>query len=529
MFNFDNLSDRHMVPRWHPVQHSLLSSESKDQFQFKSDPTFQSDFFVTTANESLRKQLGELESTWVENPTIENATEFVLGAHACPVTNWNSAQEAAKFVRRNISNNSSLVPILDKIQGHNVGFQVSGFADYASEIRKRKKALRENPKNPLLFADTARLYANLGQDDKCRALLERARILSPNSRYILRAFSRFLVHSGDLDRAFSLLNRSDRTDHDPWLKSAELAVSSTMGKMPRQWRKAKQILNKHKSTPHLISELAAEMGTIELEAGQRRVGVGLMKLGAEMPTENSAAQVEFIGRNTNFFDPETLLPKSIKSSEAEAHSHYWKGNWSEALEAVTAWKMIEPFSSRPVVFGTYLAAIDLNLVNDGLALFDLASRDHVSDRALENNHIVLLALSDNLGQARKKFEELPAPVTRREKIFDLAAEGLLNLREGRYLNGFEKYQLAINAAADAKMPTAALTAYCFYAREVAVLGEAVKSSVLGNIKRLKHAIEKKQHAIPPDINRLIENVGDTKVELDLLPKFDNPALVVPDF
>ena len=136
----------------------------------------------------------------------------------------------------------------------------------------------------------------MGQNDKARMAMLVALSLSNGNRFILRAASRCFMHINEPDIALDILNRSGLCDFDPWITSAEIAISDGFGLKSRCLGKSKHIISDNTITQFSRSELAAGLATIELKAGALKKAKKLMRQAIIAPTENALAQVEWLSR-----------------------------------------------------------------------------------------------------------------------------------------------------------------------------------------------------------------------------------------
>ncbi|MDR6309439.1 Tfp pilus assembly protein PilF [Pacificitalea manganoxidans] len=399
-----------------------------------------------------------------------------------------------------------------------------GFAHQAAtireDIRKRKILLRLNPRDGLLLAETALLHTNLGQGEKSRVLLKRAAALAPNSRYVLRSAARFYCHIDKPDQALALLQRSPRHQTDPWLKSAELAISSICGRPITQWRQSKTLAEDKALSVLDRSELAAELATLEFEAGGRRAALKKIKLAAGNPTENAAAQVEFLAERTRDFSREDVLPDISGATEARALSCYWKGELRSALDACEEWQELEPFSVRPAIFGSFLSTARMNTPIRGIALAQRGLASNPGNSALLNNLSVLHAYQGDIPSAKKFAERARQTSEDKNDIANMATRGLILFREGKADQGASEYQKAMDRAVESRRADLYLRAYAFLARELCRIDPHVQPVVLQEINKAEKIMNKRNRQLPREVALMREEFAtDEMSSAELLLDF----------
>jgi tetratricopeptide (TPR) repeat protein len=308
--------------------------------------------------------------------------------------------------------------------------------------------------------------------------------------------------------------------------SAKLATEAAQGSKVTSWRRAKALLaNEHFSNKDR-SELAAEIGTLELAGGSRKQALKVLKLGISDPTENAIAQIEWIGRQSRAFNPKELLPDLGISDEAIANRAFSESNWQAALKAAENWASLEPFSTRPAIFGSFVASISNHSVDRGLALVRGGLRSNPRDFSLLNNSIVLLCYGGRLPEANLAYRRLlDVPHSPLDSVTLLATGGLLAFRDGRVSEGIELYEAAINRAVELKQPILAFRAYCFRAREMSLLDGSVAELLSRNIQSAILFVEKRGVTLPKEILILKEQIDAAagarpSVEWGDLARFD---------
>jgi cytochrome c-type biogenesis protein CcmH/NrfG len=203
--------DRRLIPRW---RNSAALGSGAELASLKSGP-------VAVSTEAFIAKLDE----WQRDRSLGVAVDLLTSAVA--LSRHDQAREAADFVLKNAARVSDAVL--------RIAHQVAGSSSAVTkpqatsenldelvsivrrDIHQLRQLLQDHPRDALAWSDMARAYATIGQVDRALHAMEMARRLAPSSRPILRSASRLLVRAGAPDEAQTLLQRSDRTRHDPWL------------------------------------------------------------------------------------------------------------------------------------------------------------------------------------------------------------------------------------------------------------------------------------------------------------------------
>jgi Tfp pilus assembly protein PilF len=314
-----------------------------------------------------------------------------------------------------------------------------------ARVRALRAGLREDPRNALAWAEQARMYTLIGQEQPALDAMKRALVLAPDHRFLLRAAVRLHVHVDGADDARRLLTRHPRTRRDPWLLASEIAVASLTGRVSRHLRAARDMLDDRAWTARDLSELASAVGTVELENDKARKARNLFRLALTDPNDNSLAQAEWAAPQipgvavqiAGMLD-ETPLSFEARSIAAAAASRH-----AEAVEHGWAWLLDQPFASEPAIFGSYQAALSRDLRRS----LDFAVRGlqaNPRQTVLLNNAAFALAKMDRVSAAREQLALVHrSDLSPDERAMLLATEGLIELRAGDAAAGEELYRRSI--------------------------------------------------------------------------------------
>lgn len=316
-------------------------------------------------------------------------------------------------------------------------------------IAANRPLLRVYPSNPLQWVEQARSYLQLGQMRPAMLAMQRALHLAPNLRFVLRAAARFFIHAGLKDRALLLLKDHPRTQRDPWLLAAYLAASQVSEQPPLYTKQALAMLASASFSPFQLSELASAMGGLDLVNGQNRFARRHFRESLRDPTENALAQAVWTQRALQHLEVPLDDASRKGANEAKARQAYIAGSWNQALSACEGWLQDEPFSSRPAVLGSFIAAVALGDYKKAKDLCELGRLANPHHPVLINNLAVALANLGDLQLAQEAFAKIPDSIRNDpEHQVLLATEGLLAFRAGELDRGRHLYNRSIELSQD---------------------------------------------------------------------------------
>jgi tetratricopeptide (TPR) repeat protein len=369
-------------------------------------------------------------------------------------------------------------------------------------IRTTRERLRGYPRNALVWMDLARHYSTLGLSKRAVRAMSVALALAPDHRLTLRAATRLHVHNDAPDEAVWLLRRSPTTQSDPWLVAAEIAASMVAEKSPRFAKHGRQLLKSGKFHPFHTGELAAALGSMELEEGATRVGRKLFEAALREPTENTVAQAEWASRTMKL---QLIEPRHLDvphSYEARAREHYEFGRWSDVLDQTWRWFQDEPFSSRPALLGCYVTSVILADWDaaDQFARFGLVANP--DDQMLLNNRAFALASADRVQEAIRMYNRMtPGKLNDdQQRAVWLATGGLIQYRLGNPVEGRRLYNEAIELSRRSGHTSQAALALGLLAREELRVGMPGAEVLLAAAEAA--AREHPRHGLPALVQRI---------------------------
>lgn len=334
-----------------------------------------------------------------------------------------------------------------------------------SRVRKLKSILSDEPRNAVRWTDLSLAHLKLGAVDAARRDIQNALSLSPYSRYVLRAAVRFHILLDDPQTAHEILMRDTSVLEDPWILAAELATTELLGVSPTSIRGKRRLVDSGSHAPWHVSELASQLATTELRAGNLKQAKRTMRKALVDPTENAVAQAEWAASQGTESPSEELLRRP-NSFEARALSSYQRGDLYSALDAADRWLADQPFDPSAAMFVSYLAAIG---VMDYVSSENAARQGLIANPAngsIRNNLVFALASQGKVDEASREFALTPLPPAgSREQGTRVATNGLVAFRRGDPDSGRASYSEAKDILLRAHEPDVAALATLMWARE----------------------------------------------------------------
>ncbi len=457
MSGYDDLSPRRVVPRWRDSR--IVRGVAEDI----PVPSHLPSRVTARSKESLDTKL----EIWRSNPSIGMAADVVGAAFLSG--RFEPAKDAAKYllgsgpaIPRQLVSLAQLI-----LRSREVNSRQAALTSPKDEIRKARRRLRDHFENPILLVDTARHFSALGQNDKALRFINAALHLAPNHRFVLRAATRLLVHVDDPDAALRILRRAATTPGDPWLVSAEISVAAVAGRKSNLLSRGTAILKEGRFSPSQITELASAVATSELSHGKTRVAKRLFADSLVAPNDNAMAQVEWASRREGLgFDVDQKVREVPLTFEAQFWVNYEHRDEIKSKLLVREWAIDEPFSSRPVVMGTFLGGIfgDYQL---GLELGEAGLIANPDDEQIINNLAFIEASQGNLAGAWRRIQRM----ANYKSPHFVANTGLIAYRMGEIELGRQCYEAAIRLSKLARQSQTEALARLFFAREAILAGD----------------------------------------------------------
>jgi tetratricopeptide (TPR) repeat protein len=452
MSNFFDFHSRQVVPIWRSFDETLRRGEL-DPVRLQPERRF------------TESAVSDLVEDWKRNPSMAIASDLVsnawnLGLDSVAVdaarfiTSSDAAPDAARSVATLYLRNAGVLDDDERDEGGDLlQFGPAGMGpalpiierEYYVEVHETRRRLARYPRNPILWSNLARLYTTLGVQDKASQAMRVAMSLAGGNRFVIRAASRLFLHQGDYDLAHQVLIRAASVRFDPWVLAAEVAIADAISKTSKNVKTARKLVENAHHSPFQLSELASALGTIDSKAGNRKVSRRLVEFSLQVPTENSIAQADWLFRKVGYI-PGVSSDQS-ESSEANAAFALRSGRWDVALRESRLWLIEQPFSSRPAIFGSYLAGEVFEDYELSARFAKLGLKSNPDDVPLHNNFAFALASLGRLKEAQGELTKLVPKVELPENRAVVGAtQGLVAFRSGNPHVGRLFYNTAISTA-----------------------------------------------------------------------------------
>jgi tetratricopeptide (TPR) repeat protein len=432
---------RKVIPLWKTFKESLKSGE----LMGIGGP-------MPTLN---REHFDSALEAWQSSKTLALAVEVVNAAYAMGLEE--EAKGAAKQVLKTLPKKDALLlGIAEKVLSkHRDLVTTSHRALKVPTIRERLRRLKQQislfPESPFPWVDLARGYITLGQSAKARHAILVALALANGNRFVVRAAVRFFVHQDEFDTAHDIIRRVSNVT-DPWIVAAEIAASAAAGRTSRHIKAAKRWIENEVFSPFDGSELASALGTLELESGNAKRSRKLILRSLEAPTENSLAQAVWAAPSLASIDFEAIQDglEWPESGEAAALANRHNEKWDKAVSAAQDWQEEQPFSSRPALFGSYLAGIAMNQHELAEEFARVGLRANPGNFMLRNNLVFSLAKQNKGEDALIEFNKIHRPTADETDTLGVwhATRGLVYFRLGNVDEGRASYMRALDVLRD---------------------------------------------------------------------------------
>lgn len=482
MSGFSERSERRVLPLWKNSRYAALTNEVQP-LHVKRRPL--SGRGGTEGRLALAARMSEFE----KNPSLGSAADAL--DNALLSNRRDEVRNVAHFIEEHAAAApSSLLSAARSVLGTT---SEESRDNPRQAIGTLRRLLHIEPRNPILWVDLAREYSAVGKLDEARRAIKSALGLSEGNRWVCRMATRFLVHAGSKDEAHNLVLRHRDVKDDPWLLSAELALAQAAGRAPKYWSKAKGMLDSSLAPAHL-SELACAVGTFEIASGNNKKAKKNFRAAMAAPSDNSLAQIKWAERTLRTaLINDSVINASAQAYEARFWTAYYQRDMRSALKLAMAWRDEEPFSKRPAIMLSYIAAF-----LDDILLVQKASHTGL----IANPDDKTLQLNLNFAKISALLEPSASIVAHNERAsFDLmlkqlygflrdpdyaghaqANVGLIFYRLGEIEQGHAAYTRASELAASNNDALQEATTRVFHAREAILARSSLASNLLEEAK-----------------------------------------------
>ena len=449
MANDFRRKNRHVVPNFRQLTDTVLLGEvnSAGTAVLESVPIdFRSRISEWDAERSTGLAADIVSAALVsgesDQPVIDEATDFIF-AH--PDMCSSSLIGAARRVRYG---DASMRPPTVQLPRLTTFLERNSRENIYRTIHVLKNAVSRFGGDPILFAELARCYMVVGNEERARRNIAIALSLSSGNRYVLRSAARLYAHFDDAERGFHLLRRHPLSRHDPWVASAELAMAGLVGKSHMVMKDAHRMLSSGRFSPFSLTELHAGVGSVELLRGDRRKSKRRFRAALQEPNDNSLAQVEWGLSEERLFDVDLSSYNVSRNYEALALEAFSQQNWTSVLDHCESWLMDQPFANGPAMMASHVASVVLDDFKAAQLFCEASRLACPNDPQVANNYAYALALDNQPTKAFRVLEQhrLSAVEDSRTRVCLTATRGLACFRAGRFEEGREWYRSAVDAA-----------------------------------------------------------------------------------
>ncbi|MEX2411342.1 MAG: hypothetical protein WD607_08240 [Candidatus Paceibacterota bacterium] len=453
MANLFRNEDRRVVPNWRSFGKTTVLGELNS---FQADRPKQNEDF------SIEEYVIDFEL----NKTVIHAAELLSAANSNNKREHKAAITAAKFVLNN-SENSTISQL--SLANHILNctpetdvtsqFKEIGISSLSTiidpkplydKIRGTKRLIRSYPFNAIFYVELSRYYSILGQENNAVQTMKIALNLAPNNRFILRSATRLFAHYNTsqndyLDYIHRILRNSPMSNFDPWLASAEISISTIKGQNSRLIKKGIELINSGNISPFNYTELASSIGTVEMLNGSIKKSRELFNKSLISPNDNSLAQIEWASTKDSQLEVMQEEFEVKMNFEALALDNYEHKEYNKALDNAAKWFKDQPFSMRPIMFGSNLASTIMKDQDKSIAFLNAGLQSHPNNPQLINNLAYALALDNKPKEALKYLDKIrdESKIEIVTKICLKATKGLAYFRSGFVDPGRQLYIEAI--------------------------------------------------------------------------------------
>lgn len=469
MANAFEIEDRLVVPNWRSFGRTMAIGELDSLQPTKKEPVDQF-------------SIDEYIIDFALNRTVPHAADLIGAAVVNNKTEDSKVLDAAKFILDfQDKATPSQIALSQKILGKgpiekdslSTVRTLAGFNPdrYRQLIHETKGLLRAYPSNPILLVELSRYYSVLGEEKNSIQSMKTAIHLAKDNRFVLRSATRLFAHFHSEENDYlsyiqRILSKNRITSFDPWLTSAEISISSVMGRNSKFIKKGLELIDSGNISPFNFTELASSIATVEMLNGSMKKSRNLFKKALISPNDNSLAQLEWASaKDTQLnvvqdnFDIKTKF-------EAYALDNYYAGNFRQALSSTIDWFTDQPFSKRSIIFGSNLASTILKDQNSSIALLKAGLISHPNDPTLLNNLAYAYALDNRTQEASEQLRKLSLKgIDKTTEICAKATEGLVAFRQGFLDKGRTLYAEAIKKSFESQNKNLNWIAILNYARE----------------------------------------------------------------
>ena len=463
----DDQRPRRVVPRWRPSWVTATNAEARST----SAPRKQTEGSKSREDLEVSHKIQEFQVL----QSVPVAAELMFLASA--TGNEVAARQAAELILANQERIGAkqLVKSAKQVLNADGPNQQESFSQ--DFVRHARTLLGIDYRNPVLLIDTARELTVRRHERTALRYVRAAVAMAPNSRFVIRAATRYYLHIGEHEVAHELLRESPLLASDPWIQASEVAVATVRGKTSNLVRQTVRKLCDAKQVGAEMTELASAAGTVELLSGSNKKAKILFKHALSNPNDNSLAQAEWAAAKLNLVvgDQALMTPMSY---EANSHNAYRRLQNAEAIDHAVKWAKDEPFASRPMDAQCYLLSLE-GRYSEALEAAKIA-HDLDGDEAGPTLNLLFAQIqAGDLDESMESFLRLSKhPDIKSHATHYYANGGALAYALGYFEQARELYKRAIRTARTRGEPNTEGLARAFFARLATQAGDPQASAIV---------------------------------------------------
>jgi len=483
-------SNRQIMPRWYPFITACAMGDIHPENEIQKPK-------IETPISFENKK-----SDWQQNQTVPTAIDLVGTALILGRLADVDAIQAATFLRNNSKIVSSLGIQLANLflsEREDSSLDILGTKrkdqEIYVEIARLKQLVHQYPRNAIIWCDLAFLYSLLGQKLQAENHINIAISLAGENRFVLRSAARCFLFLEQPERALFHLRRSKLIKIDPWVLSTEISISEGIERKSNFVKTARKLVRDSNFSPWSLNELTGTLGTLEARHGEIRKSKKLMRQALLDPNENTFAQSVWLARKLG---QELMRPNEdiLAAYEANARFHLHEYEFRQSLEASKKWSEFQPFSSKPVIFASYVASVCLQDDLEAIRIIETASNASSNSFLVKNNYAFALASQNRLVEAERVVAQINEANLDQEESYILSAtRGLIQFRSGNIEDARRLYQDAISAFKKKNDFRSATIATFFWAREESIIQSILYEKVFRDATNMirKHDVRELLH------------------------------------
>jgi tetratricopeptide (TPR) repeat protein len=425
---------RQLIPRWH-TSRKLSVLHLPPSKKIAASPKIDGEKFSSFR---MKNTIDE----WKFNKNYSSAVELISKSFLLEYED-SDVIDAKIFLETDLEGRSASVKSLIRPNERPAGgsnLYPTSKNDIYRIIRGIRLSLKDHPKDPLAWNDIAFYYAALGNNEKADKCLNIAYVSSKKNPIVARAYSRFIIHQGDPEKALHILSRSGDTKANPLLASANLAIRSiyNIGKVDR--KSVLELIRKYESSPEWISELAASMATISCQHGSLKEAIKLIETSLTSPTENTIAQISWL-KHKKYIEIEDAYMPEITSLESKVIKLYETGDYSGLKDSLLELHNFQPFSERPIIDAGYISLVVLEDPIEAIRIYE--SNQHITQKSFmaRNNYVFALLECNRIVEAADQFKDLHGLIKNKSDLAVFRATSAMQLyKAGRPEEGRALYE-----------------------------------------------------------------------------------------